>query len=158
MAEYCVKCKKKIGFWEEAALYITSDKPMCKQCAQPIVEYFDKFYDSDAEKLADMEAELSKECEKVYDVELALLIVDKFHKRRIGMGLLTEDEKQEKNKEKIEFEEKVINLPMTTTPSFEGYKIQKYIKVVSEEIIFKNSLWKSIGAGLEDLGNAFSFK
>ena len=72
--------------------------------------------------------------------------------------LHSELEKEEKSRQKIEFEEKIINLPMTTTNNFEGYKIVKYIKVVSEEIIFKNSFWKRLDAGLEDLGNAFSFK
>ncbi len=51
-----------------------------------------------------------------------------------------------------------MNLPITTTNNFEGYKIEKYITVISEEIIFKNSFWKSLDAGLEDLGRALSFK
>ena len=47
---------------------------------------------------------------------------------------------------------------MTTTNNFEGYKIEKYVQVVSEEIVFKNSFMKRWEAGLEDLDNVFSFK
>ena len=158
MAEYCIKCNKKIGFWEDAALYVADEKPMCNQCAQPVSECFEKLYRCNSEELVNVEEELSKICNNTYDDVLSTLIVKKFSDRRVEMGLLTEEEKEEKSRQKIEFEEKVINLPMTTTNNFEGYKIVKYIKVVSEEIIFKNSFWKRLDAGLEDLGNAFSFK
>jgi len=158
MAEYCVKCNKKMGFWEDAALYVADEKPMCNQCAQPITECFEKLYRCNAEEIVKVAEQLEEICKNTYEDELSKLIIRKFAERRNQLGLLTKEEKEEKSRQELEFEEKVINLPMTTTPNFEGYKIKKYIKVVSEEIIFKNSFWKRLDAGLEDLGNAFSFK
>ena len=158
MAEYCVKCNKKFGFWECAALYVADEKPMCNQCAQPITECFEKLYRCNAEELVKVEVQLAEICKNTYEDELSKLITQKYTERRTQMGLLITEEKEEKSRQESEFEEKVINLPMTTTNNFEGYKIVKYIKVVSEEVIFKNSFWKRLDAGLEDLGNAFSFK
>jgi len=158
MAEYCVKCNKKMGFWEDAALYVADEKPMCNQCAQPITECFEKLYRCNAEEIVKVAEQLEEICKNTYEDELSKLIIRKFAERRNQLGLLTKEEKEEKSRQELEFEEKVISLPMTTTPNFEGYKIKKYIKVVSEEIIFKNSFWKRLDAGLEDLGNAFSFK
>ena len=158
MAEYCIKCNKKMGFWEIAALYVAEDKPICNQCAQPIAGCFESLYHCNAEDLVTIGDQLAEICENTYGNELSKLITNKFAERRKQMGLLTTEEKEERNRQKLEHEEKVINLPMTTTNNFEGCKIVKYIKVISEEIIFKNSVWKRLDAGLEDLGNAFSFK
>jgi len=67
-------------------------------------------------------------------------------------------ESMARNREIKENEEKSFSeLIMTTGSSFEGYKVEKYIDIVCEELIFKNSLWKRLSAGFEDLGNAFSF-
>ncbi len=158
MAEFCVNCNKKIGFWEDAALYVAGEKPICSQCARPITECFEKLSYANAEDLAKIEVQLTEICNNTYNAELSKLIAKKFSERRMQMGLLTTEEKEEKSRQKDAYEDKVINLPMTTTNNFEGYKIEKYIKVISEEIIFKNSFWKRLDAGLEDLGNAFSFR
>ena len=158
MAEYCVKCNRKIGIFEDAALYLKGAKPICKGCAQPIIESFEKIHKCNADELFIEKENLLKICEDNFDVELTSLIIETFAERRSDMGLLSDKEKEDIDRQKVEFQEKVSNMPMTTTPNFEGYKIIKYIEVISEEIIFKNSFWKQLTAGLEDLGNAFSFK
>ena len=67
-------------------------------------------------------------------------------------------ESMSRNRELKENEERLFSeLILTTGNSFEGYRVVKYIDIVCEELIFKNSLWKRIGAGFEDLGNALSF-
>ncbi len=158
MAEYCVKCNRKIGIFEDAALHLKGAKPICKGCAQPIIESFEKIHKCNADELFIEKENLLKICEDNFDVELTSLIIETFAERRSDMGLLSDKEKEDIDRQKVEFQEKVSNMPMTTTPNFEGYKIIKYIEVISEEIIFKNSFWKQLTAGLEDLGNAFSFK
>ena len=158
MAEYCVKCNKKIGIFEDVALHLKGEKPMCKKCAEPIIDIFEKIYKSNPNELINEKEKLLEICEENFDAELSALIIETFAERRSSLGLLTDAEKEEITRQKVEFQEKVSNLPMTTTPNFEGYKIQKYIEVISEEIIFKNSFWKQLSAGFEDLGNAFSFK
>ena len=51
-----------------------------------------------------------------------------------------------------------MNLLLTTGSSFDGYTVDKYIDVICEEVVFKNSFLNQISAELEDLGSAFSFK
>ena len=46
----------------------------------------------------------------------------------------------------------------TTGSYFDGYHVDKYIDVICEEVIFKNSFMNRLSAGFEDLGNAFSFR
>lgn len=64
---------------------------------------------------------------------------------------------EEKEAERI-VQERKVNLMLTTGTSFEGYKVVNYIDVLCEELVFKNSLWKSLAAGIEDLGNSLSFR
>ena len=52
----------------------------------------------------------------------------------------------------------VDNLLLTTGSTFEGYKVVKYLDIISCEIVFKNSFIKSISAGIEDFFNALSFR
>lgn len=51
----------------------------------------------------------------------------------------------------------IDNLLLTTGSSFEGYRVAKYIDIISCEIIFKNSFIKSLSAGIEDFFNVLSF-
>ena len=73
-----------------------------------------------------------------------------------------EIEKQlsEKAKEKatLELEKRFSELLLTTGQSFEGFKIIKYIDVVCEESVFKNSFSKRLDANLEDIANSLSLK
>lgn len=52
----------------------------------------------------------------------------------------------------------IEELLLTTGSTFEGYKVVKYLNIISCEIIFKNSFLKSLTAGIEDFINALSFR
>ncbi len=52
----------------------------------------------------------------------------------------------------------IDNLLLTTGSLFEGYKVVKYLDIISCEIIFKNSFIKSLSAGVEDFFSALSFR
>lgn len=158
MAEICINCNKKIGFWDVPAFYVGDNKPVCDQCYSHVAECFEKLNDCTVEDLSRLEDELLKICQEKYNSETIDLVIKEFKDRKEQRGLLTKEEIEERDRQKSEFEEKVANLLMTTTNNFEGYKSEKYVQVVSEEIVFKNSFMKRWEAGLEDLGNAFSFK
>ncbi len=96
MAEYCVHCNKKIGFFSDEAFYIEEGKPICHQCAEPIVECFNKLYNCTAEEAVAVGEQLIENCQNTYDEELLNLIVKKFDKQRILIGLLTTEERGEK--------------------------------------------------------------
>ena len=52
----------------------------------------------------------------------------------------------------------IDNLLLTTGSSFEGYRVVMYIDIISCEVIFKNSFFNSLSAGIEDFFNALSFR
>ena len=52
----------------------------------------------------------------------------------------------------------IDNLLLTTGSNFEGYKVVKYIDIISCEIVFKNSFMNSLCAGIEYFFNALSFR
>ena len=47
---------------------------------------------------------------------------------------------------------------LTTGSFFDGYHVEKYIDVICEEVVFKNSFKNRISAGLDDIGNMFTFQ
>ena len=156
MAEFCAGCGKKIGFWEGEWSYIAPNKPLCHECAQPIMGCFDLLYDGSAEELAVAEENLREICRNKFEPDVAELIMNRYNERRKERGLLTKDEEETIALEKDYMDERVNSLIITTTPDLAGYRIEKYIDVVCEEIIFKNSLAKRFDALMEDVGNAFS--
>lgn len=50
----------------------------------------------------------------------------------------------------------VENLLLTTGSLFDGYKVVKYLDVISSEIIFKNSFLRPLSSSVEDIVNYFS--
>lgn len=47
---------------------------------------------------------------------------------------------------------------MTTGNTFDGYRIEKYLGVISKEIIFRSGLGSSLAAGLENIVRSFSLR
>ena len=52
----------------------------------------------------------------------------------------------------------IDNLLLTTGSVFEGYRVVKYIDIISCEIIFKNAFIKSLSSDIKDVFNALSFQ
>lgn len=55
-------------------------------------------------------------------------------------------------------EHAVENLMLTTGGTFDGYKVVKYLDIISCEVVFKNSFLNSMTAGFEDFFRGLSFK
>ena len=49
-------------------------------------------------------------------------------------------------------------LLLTTGPGFDGYKVVKYLDIISAEIVFKNSFMNILSAGFDDFVSSFSFR
>ncbi|MBQ5711173.1 MAG: heavy metal-binding domain-containing protein [Oscillospiraceae bacterium] len=52
----------------------------------------------------------------------------------------------------------IDELLLTTGSHFEGYKVTKYLDIISCEIIFKNSFLNSLSANLDDFFTSLSFR
>ena len=67
-------------------------------------------------------------------------------------------EMQEEEKwQKQAIEKNLSEMILTTGSNIEGYRVVRYIDVICEEVIFKNSFMNRLGAALDDIGNAFTF-
>ena len=74
---------------------------------------------------------------------------------RIGKA---EKVKTEKEQHEAEIKNNLNNMKLTTGSHFEGYHVVKYLDVLCEEVVFKNSFMNRLSAGFEDIGNALSFQ
>ena len=155
MATQCSICGKPFGRFERPdGIFGVSD--ICDACLSEVksicnmannkelTAYFaakknfcDRYKDStNLEKLF-------KKMDEVYDIKSA------------GLSL---DEQLEMANEDRAMVENAATLYMTTGSLFDGYIVEKYIDVICEEIIFKNSFFKQLAANLDDLGSALSFQ
>ena len=92
-----------------------------------------------------------------------LLVMNKNRVTQINKAIDEQFAQEEQIRlQKAEEEEKrqrlLADMMLTTGNSFDGYTVEKYIDVISEEVVFKNSLGKQLGAGIDDLINSLSFK
>lgn len=66
--------------------------------------------------------------------------------------------KEEEEVQRKACEEAVRSLLLTTGSNFEGYRITKYIDVLCEEVVFKNSSLGQLSTNLENPRNAITFR
>lgn len=149
MAKQCCVCKCKLGFldnyWEIDYRY--SNYLLCPQCQ----DHFKK---------------LSTCTEDEYENHIRIFkplllsgatpadIRDKFPpspKQKLEKIVIERAEAKQ-------FKANLDSMLLTTGSHFVGYRIVKYLDIVCEEVIFKNSFMNRISAGLEDLGNSISFR
>lgn len=156
MAEYCVKCKRKIGIWEDAAVYLDGQKPMCIQCAQPIEKIFENIYKCNLDELNSRKEKLLEICEENFSSELALLIIETFTKRsddlekRINSQktrFVSDDELAKKEAQKRDI---IDNYMLTTGYDFDGYNIAKYIGVISGQVVLGTGFLSEFTASFAD--------
>ena len=60
-------------------------------------------------------------------------------------------------RERAETIERCNNMILSTTPSLDGYVIERYIDVISEDVIFKTSAGDAIVNGISNIVDSFSF-
>jgi uncharacterized protein YbjQ (UPF0145 family) len=87
-----------------------------------------------------------------------------FFSKYSATGSLTDLEKKHEEKkaaqlqENSEFERKKKEIMLTSSPSFEGYRIVEYKGFQNTTVVFKNSFRDSIIKPLQDLGRVFTFE
>lgn len=163
MFETCKFCGKKNNDWNGDSFDLGNGEILCYKCAaeiKPMV--IDVHYVTSLNEYEELKTKIINKCQELFNEEISRLITIKIDKVAAEKNLISEEEKAQNIKiqrEKEEkFNEQLSSLIMTTGSVLEGYKVEKYIDVICEEVIFKNSFVKQLSAGLEDLGNVFSFK
>lgn len=157
MANQCCVCKCKLGFFDSAYKIVEDcdDYLLCEYCYEemqgikdaPSVEYYQK-------KRSHFNR-LTQDPVTPRSIIAQFDAIDIAWKSKEAMRLEKVRAKEEKEKR---FSENVAAMMLTTGNDFDGYRITKYVDVICEEVIFKNSFMNRLSAGFEDLGNALSFK
>ena len=63
----------------------------------------------------------------------------------------------EGRQERLEYIQKKKDIILSTTPSLEGYHIEEYIDLISEDVVFRVSLGDSVANGFENAISGLSF-
>lgn len=154
MSKECAFCGKTLGFLSRAYDIVGSEFTICESH----LDFRAKLKD---EISAGMGTEQTVRTFKnslptvspEFDAAVSALI------KELGMYIARggEDFLQEERKRIAEEKALAERLMLTTGSFFEGYSVERYIDVICEEVIFKNSFVKQLGASFEDFGNSLSF-
>ena len=155
MANQCCVCRKKIGMWDSGYSIVDgfNDYLLCNECNQfknqlsqakthhariQAEEHFSSFLSGNIPPvIRNYFIEQSKNWEQMHKVQ---------------------QEVQARKQAEIQaFETNLSNLLLTTGSSFEGHRVIKYIDVICEEVVFKNSFFNRLSASSEDFGNSLTF-
>ena len=144
MANYCYACKTYIQGFEMAHVLSEAlpDYVLCDLCHKDLVRLNDSQAD---ETIASAKSRfvpllLSEETPELIKEVLRKNIT--LHKAETA---------------RIAFDEALANMILTTGSSFEGYRIVKYIDIVSSEVFFKNSFANTLEANIDDFFSSLNF-
>lgn len=149
MAKVCCNCKKTIDYPEEK--YVISEcEPgivLCEECNA----YLDWL--RTATRKIDIDAAFGFFQPVFDDKKIPMTVKDELIRIRFSHEIEAEVEQQ-----KTAYQQSLQALMLTTGSNFDGYEVKKYIDVICEEVIFKNSFLKTLTASFEDVGNILSFR
>jgi uncharacterized protein YbjQ (UPF0145 family) len=149
MAGQCCACGKYVDYPE--ITHIICDKEpsyiLCEECNA----YLDWLRNSTRE--SDLDAALSF-FQPVFDnKQIPPAVKNELINIRFSREIA-----KEKDQQMQAYKENLSAMILTTGSLFDGYHVEKYIDVICEEVVFKNSFKNRISAGLDDIGNMFTFQ
>lgn len=151
MANICINCGKRIGHFDEA-LEFKDGSQICYKCKEPIQKMMNDLYiatsfvDKDTARKSIME--YGNENFNKRTVESLKYTLDSV------CGYESVEELEESQRIFIELEKERENLKrnqmVTTGYNFEGYKIIKYLEVISGEVVLGTGFLSEFSASLAD--------
>lgn len=185
MAKVCINCGKKIGVIMDAPLELCDGQALCSGCAGAIRGDFQRLYKSLYSDDANFDAEFSaakdvilQKCKKVYSTTTTVAIenkIDEIYRDEIKpqfeknnaekRRLQAEEEKlaaeqraaQARTEELVAEQQKAREQLLTTGYDFSGYKISKYLGIVSGEVVLGTGFLSEFSASVSDLLGASSW-
>ena len=174
MAGQCCVCSKKFGFFDPGHEIVTFqfDYTLCDECHSKLKQLDTTTSPEEYDELKhNFDSLLNNptipKCILDYfncvqsDFENRIKVQEKrrFEREQQQKELEEAHKVEEEHKEKVHRAKQCCSQVMLTTgPNFEGYRITKYLDIVYEDIVFKNSLANRISATFEDLVNSLSFE
>ena len=142
MSKFCTKCGAQIGFFSKMDLELSDGICLCFDCAEPIQSNITKLYGAktieDFNQIKEIIIENSKE---VYDETICNLINSLINKiLRESSYIKTDYISDYIAKQQM----------MTTGYDFVGYKIKKYIGIVSGQVVLGTGFLSELSASYSD--------
>lgn len=150
MANLCEKCGKKVGAFSPTPLKLVYDQILCYECAEVISADITKLYGAKTiEDFNEIKAIITEKAKQNYDESICRMIDELIinilrESSYIGMDYLSTQEGSVNKKQFVD------NYMLTTGYDFIGYKIKKYIGIVSGQIVLGTGFLSEFTASFSD--------
>lgn len=144
MANICEKCGKKVGVFS-CGLDLKEGRIICNECASPIRDELSSILYSvnGLEVFNELKTSIIEKSEKLYDEKIRKDI-ERIINEKNNTSNLSSYEESKKDKEFIE------DYMLTTGYEFSGYKITKYIGVISGQVVLGTGFLSEFTASFAD--------
>ena len=144
MAQICEKCGKKVGVFSNDPLNLSEDRILCFDCASAIRDDLNNlYYVKSIEEFTLLKNEILNKSKNLYNEEITKDI-EKITERIFNNTTLTASERTEQKRKLIE------NYMMTTGYEFNGYKITRYMGVISGQVVLGTGFLSEFTASFAD--------
>lgn len=144
MAQICEQCGKKVGMLSNYPMDLSDDKILCFACAEPIQSKMENLrYKKSKVEFDLLKTEILEKCHELYKDSIIQEIENKIE-RIYKNTVIEETEKQGAKKRFIE------NYMLTTGYDFTGYKITKYVGVISGQVVLGTGFLSEFSAAFAD--------
>ena len=144
MAQICEKCGKKVGVFSNDPLNLSEDRILCFDCASAIRDDLNNlYYVKSIEEFTLLKNEILNKSKNLYNEEITKDI-EKITERIFNNTTLTVSEHTEQKRKLIE------NYMMTTGYEFNGYKITRYMGVISGQVVLGTGFLSEFTASFAD--------
>lgn len=150
MAQTCVKCGKKIGAFSMMPLELMEGEQLCYDCAEAIQPNITKLYGAktieEFDKIRGAVSEISRDN---YDESVCRMIEVLINKILTESDYIKPDQISNPNTA-INEKEHADKYMMTTGYDFTGYRIKKYIGIVSGQVVLGTGFLSEFTASFSD--------
>lgn len=145
MAQICEQCGKKVGMLSNYPMKLIDDRILCDTCAKPISNKLDKLCLIETKvEFNLLKDEILKECSKNYKDTVIKDIEKKIKRIYENNTQIVYTEQQSVKKSFLE------NYMLTTGYDFSGYRITKYIGIVSGQVVLGTGFLSEFTASFAD--------
>ena len=144
MALICEKCGKKVGMLSNDPMKLINDRILCYTCAEPISNKINDLYSIKTKVEFDfLKNEILEKCSELYS-DIVTKDIEKKIESIYNQTDIVHTEQQTTKKIFIE------NYMLTTGFEFSGYKITKYIGVISGQVVLGTGFLSELTASFAD--------
>lgn len=150
MIQFCMKCGKKVTGFSRTPLELMDGELLCNDCAEPIQAGITKLYGAKTiEDFNNIKLDIMEISRNTYDESTCALINNLICKILVESSYIHSDDLTEDDIPVTTVTPQDMNM-MTTGYDFEGYKIKKYMGVVSGQTVLGTGFLSEFTASFSD--------